>query len=301
MLHDIREIDPNFYPDRFKLPYFLRPHQFYNIVDNLNSANSNLLRFDEPFIVNEHTIRSNKHVFTFDDGLKDHLEVAKHLFKNKTKAVFFIPSGPILENSIIDSHKIQFIIAAAPPQKIIETIGLYYEDTFNLSRDNLNKFFISRWENNIWPKEMVFITRILREFDDFKWKRSLLANLFQTYVSNDPISFSKEFYLNTDDIEVILDLGHIVGGHGHFSYDLRYENVETIEYEIKKMDSFLNSFSIKEKYFAYANGGYNDNVIDELNKYNFIYSFTTGHRKVEVEDNNMFLPRIDATKTDLIK
>lgn len=300
MLHDIREVDPNFYPDRFKLPYFLRPQQFYNIIDNLKSIGADILALDEPLIISENNIRNSKFVLTFDDGLKDHLTVARYLFKKRIKGVFFVPSGPVLDNTIIDSHKIQFIIAAANPEKIAETICLKYEQFFNAPRSDLKNFFISKWKNNIWSKEMVFITRILREFNDSKWKRFLLSDLFEIYVSNDEKSFSKEFYLDLNGVKEIISLGHIVGGHGHFSHDLRYEDFETIEDEIQNMDSFLNSIKVDKKYLAYANGGYNDKVLYELNKYSFDCAFTTGHRKIELTDDKMLLPRIDATKTNLI-
>ena len=112
MLHDIREFQENFFPERYKLPSFLSPQQFNNIINNLTNSKSNILSLNDSLLINDINISNNLTVLTFDDGLKDHLAIARDLASENIKACFFIPSGPILEKSIIDSHKIQFILAS---------------------------------------------------------------------------------------------------------------------------------------------------------------------------------------------
>lgn len=301
MLHDIREFNPSYFPERYNLPYFLTPTQFQNIVNNLVFNNCPLLSLNEEFIIEDRSIKRKLNILTFDDGLKDHLEVSRNLAKKNIKGCFFVPSGPILERSIIDSHKIQFILASLSPQKIVDFINNSFEYSFNKSCDILNEYYTSRWPNNIWSKEMIFVTRVLREYPDKIWKRNLINELFYKYVSNDFEAFSNEFYLSYEDVLEIKSLGHTIGGHGHYSYDLRFEDFDTIENEIFKMNDFLTSLMQDFKYYAYANGGYNEYVINRLTVFNFDFAFTTGHRHVQDSDKPLEVPRIDATKTDLIK
>ena len=299
MLHDIRDFNPNFFPERYKMPYFLDNNQFNNIINNIINSQSGTLTFNENLTIDPDNY-CNKYILTFDDGLKDHIFVARKLKKHNIKAVFFIPSGPIEDKIIIDSHKIQFIIASTDPNNIISYIYSSYELFFNKSRSDLDCFYMSKWKDNIWPKEMVFITRILREFDDISWRKRILNELFNKYVSSDNDSFANEFYLNKCEVNEILALGHLIGGHGHYSYDLRFEDERTVYDEIRKMNFFLESFKVEKKYFSYPNGGFNDDVVNELMCYNFKYAFTTGHRKLDSKDHILKLPRLDATKTDLI-
>lgn len=301
MLHDIREFDESFFPERYRLPYFLEPKQFDNIINNLLIRKNKLLSFEEELLICEDNIVKDITMLTFDDGLKDHLSIARSLASNNIKACFFIPSGPLFEHSIIDSHKIQFILASVLPHKIVDFINNSFENSFNRSHDILNEFYTSRWPNNIWSKEMIFVTRVLREYPDKIWKRNLINDLFYKYVSNDSKAFSNEFYLSYEDVLEIKSLGHTIGGHGHYSYDLRFEDLDTIESEIFKMNAFLTNLMQDVKYYAYANGGYNEFVINKLSEFNFDLAFTTGHRLVQISDKPLEIPRIDATKTDLIK
>ena len=71
MLHDIREFQQNFFPNRYKLPYFLSVQQFHNIISNLNDQKKNILSFDESLDFDDDAFLKEKVILTFDDGLKD--------------------------------------------------------------------------------------------------------------------------------------------------------------------------------------------------------------------------------------
>jgi hypothetical protein len=299
MLHDIREFDEKFFPNRYKLPYFLQPWQFDKMLNNLQKK-SKMFSLNEKFTIHNKYIFQEINLLTFDDGLKDHLSIARKLATQNIKACFFIPSGPITERKIIDSHKIQFLLAAVLPEKIIEYINKSFEENFNKSSTLLNQYYKSRWTNNIWTDEMIFITRVLREYNNYGWRRKLINDLFCKYVSKDYKSFSNDFYLSYEDVVEIKSLGHVIGGHGHYSYDLRFEDYDTINDEIHGMNIFLDGLMQSEKYYSYANGGYTDYVLMRLTENKYDYAFTTVPSKVEATDTPLKIPRIDPTKTNLI-
>ena len=66
------------------------------------------------------------------------------------------------------------------------------------------------------------------------------------------------------------------------------------------MNDFLNLFHQQNKIYAYANGGFNQIVMNELIKLKFNYAFTTKHTPLTELTNLFEIPRIDATKTNLI-
>ena len=285
MFHDIRDNVINF-KDRYKLPYFISSLKFKSIfkkhISNFHISNNgtNINLSDE-----------NDYLYTFDDGLKDHLHVAKYLAKNNTKAVFFVPTKILEENFIIDSHKIQFLLASV---NNIELKSIILNEVPN-SEDVLLKYGVSNWENNIWTKEMIFITRFLREYPDKIFRKNLLTNLFDQFVPNSLEEIRDDFYLNKNDLKKIISLGHIIGGHGHESLNLIHENSEVKKQEIITSSKFLDQLGVPIKLFAYPNGSYDQFSIDFLNKNNFDYGFSTSFTNSSIEKSNFTINRLDGT------
>ena len=262
MLHDIRNTDPNFFPKRYNLPYFYSLKEFNFFLDKLLPVS-----YDS---------KSNEgYVYTFDDGLIDHLQVAKILYQKKIKAIFFIPSEPVVNRMILNAHKIQFIISSNNEGKIVKEIENIIRENFIISDKELNQYRISRWEKNIWSKEMVFITRILREFKGQFERNFLLNKLFSKFVSNDQLDFASNFYLNEINVKEIADMGHLIGGHGSKSNDLRFSTKKEIISEINQSLEFVKIFEKEKFYYAYAHGGYNKEIVDLISKTQFKKAFTT--------------------------
>ena len=53
---------------------------------------------------------NNRCIFTFDDGIKDNLEVAKSLEGNKSSGIFFITTMPYENGKMLDVHMIHHIV-----------------------------------------------------------------------------------------------------------------------------------------------------------------------------------------------
>ncbi len=262
MLHDIRDISLNFFPKRYQFPYFYTIKGFEELLIKFSPKSYN-------------GKDNKKFIYTFDDGLIDHLYIAKLLCKQNIKAIFFIPSAPVLKREIIDSHKIQFILASKNEGIILTKLLQIIRSEFQIEDNYLEKFKKSKWKNNIWTNEMIFITRILREFKTSLERNLLVDKLFTKFVSSDQKDFAETFYLNFKQVEEISNMGHIIGGHGHKSSDLRYCEDSEIKNEILISDQFISKFNSKIKFYAYANGGFNDYAIELLRDLNFKKAFTT--------------------------
>ena len=68
MLHDIRNISQDFFPKRYEFPYFYTYDQFTHLLNRFPPTS-----YDSELI--------DKYIYSFDDGLVDHFNVAKIIFE----------------------------------------------------------------------------------------------------------------------------------------------------------------------------------------------------------------------------
>ena len=212
-----------------------------------------------------------------------------------------MPSSPVINRDIVLSHKIQFIIASRKEEIIVKELKSIIFNNYDINSKELNEYKKSRWANNIWSEEMIFVTRILREFKNNKVRKFLCDELFSKFVSKDEKDFANNFYLNLRQVKEISEMNHLIGGHGHLSDNLIFCTNSEIENEIKLSLKFIKQFQPKEKYYAYANGGFNDYCINLLNKLRFDKAFTTSlENDGEKNNTKLFIKRIDPSKENII-
>ena len=281
MFHDIRDFDENYFPKRYKLPYFYTINGFNDILQRFKPVS-----FDKELV--------NGYIYTFDDGLLDHYRIAEILYGMNIRAVFFVPSQAVLERVIVLSHKIQFIIASRDENIIVKELKKMIKANYDVTSEELSSYKKSQWQDNIWSEEMVFITRILREFRGNNERKQLCDELFSKFVSADEKDFADNFYLNIQQVRDIENMNHLIGCHGDKSNNLSFCSNEEIMTEIKVSNDFINIFKPERKYYAYANGGYNDYSISLLEKFNFEKAFTT-HLEIPTKSKltYLFQKRID--------
>ena len=300
MYHDIRKKTEDFFPKRYALQSFITPEKFKQTLDVIKSSNKRFLPSNADLQV-ESLKNQNFNVLTFDDGLVDHLEVARNLYAKRIKAIFFIPYAPVFDSIMINSHKIQFILASSNIQNLVEELKFFYFDNYDwINKNELDHFYLSRWKNNIWPPEMIFFTRVLREAANKDWREKALNFLFSCHVTKDEKAFACDFYLSPEQVAEISNLGHLIGGHGNFSLDLRFEDSKIIENEIAVSSKFLSNYSADNFCYAYANGGVNAVALDMLRKNGFGLGLCTDNLDLsfehELTSENYLINRIDATK-----
>ena len=198
MFHDIRDLDFNFYPNRYKLKSFLTTDKFLKIIEFIESEYK-IISSNQLNKLNELDRNKKYAVLTFDDGLADHYQTFKILKSKKLPATFFVPVLPVTENKVIQTHKIQFIIASVEDEKILTEEIL---ETTGNRKETYEMYSKTKWKNNWWSKDMIFITNFLRnsiipnkyEFTDY---------LFKKYVSDDECNFGSKFYLKESQIREI--------------------------------------------------------------------------------------------------
>jgi len=288
MYHDVRDIHDTDFPRRYEAKSFLSKAQFEYQV-NLLSEKYQIISSLDIFSIDLQEDKNDYAVLTFDDGLLDHYYVYNFLRKKKLSGTFLIPRIPILENKTMNTHKIQFILAAVNEEKLTQEIL----SNFTNSKEIWELYSQTKWKNNWWSPEQIFTTNFLRrhnkDFDNYAYTNYL----FNKYVTNNEGAFSQKFYLSENQIQEMSDNGMVIGGHGDISENLLL--VKDKESDIKNSHDFIKKFSSKFV-FSYPNGGYDDNTKSIMRKYGCILSYTINHSTITDLDTVDYLefPRYDA-------
>lgn len=288
MYHDVRNLEDTDFPDRYKLKSFLNLEQFEFQINHIKANYDIISPEDLKNIDLTKNGNYNFAILTFDDGLSDHYDNVYPILKAyDTPGTFFIPVKQVLKNDMIHSHKIQFILAASNEKKLVKDILGRFVDSNSL----WEKYSQTKWKDNWWSKEMIFVTNFLRNYkQDFFDIYEFTDFLFLKYVGISVQEFSKGFYLNNSQVKKLKkDKLITIGGHGYVSENLLL--IEDIEDDIKKCAEY-----VKSEFISYPNGGYNEQVKDICRKNGFNYGFTINRKTITELDSidTLELPRYDA-------
>ncbi|WP_340297129.1 MULTISPECIES: polysaccharide deacetylase family protein [unclassified Roseobacter] len=297
MIHDVRDVDPHFFPNRYKLPSFLSKCNFYKGLESLgkNTLNSNFYS-----ILDAIKFGNFDYILTFDDGLKDHLEVAHYLNKKEISAIFFVPTDVCSDPAtFIDSNLIQFVLASGPENEIMSDLIVFMKKR-GFTERTLSHFKKSRWTNNTWSNEMIFVTRVLREFPNAKLRQTALAFLAEKYIPIPLCELHSKLYLSWGDIHEIHELGHFIGSHGAASFDYTFQSFPAIEDDLRRSSAALNRFQ-GHTTLSYPNGGCNETVAALVQQCGFEVAFTTEAREFMHNDCIFRVPRFDASKERIFR
>ena len=238
--------------------------------------------------------KKKKYIFSFDDGLKDHLFASNILKKKNILGIFFINTVPIIEKKILNVHKLHLIFGRFKSEEIIKE--LYSIESINLENIKIPSYKRYQLENSL-DKDHINKLK-LKVFLNQNKNFFLINKLFNFFFSKlTQKKILEKFYLSRDDIIDIDRKGMIIGGHSHSHKLLSSLSFKDQNKEIKKNIHYLSKI-LKKKidFFASPWGNkksYNINTIKILKK-NVKYHYTTLQNKVL--ENNYEIPRINCNK-----
>ena len=289
MYHDIRDFCDTDFKVRMEMKSFLTINQFKKQLDHLIKNYTIISTRD---LIDMDRIKNKDcAILTFDDGLLDHYEVASILLDKGVYGTFLIPTLPIRDRVVMKSHKIQFILSALDEKIIIKKIFKYLNVTFLEEKKIWDKFSISKWKNNWWSDEMVFITNILRNHGSGE---VITNKLFKDLVSSNEENFCKDFYLTENQVMDLVNNGMEVGGHGYLS-----ESLVSLDQEKEIFNSlkYIKKFHNDDLIFSYPNGSYNKKTLKLMKKHGCKFSYTTIQDVITERTNYLEIPRFDGPQT----
>lgn len=296
MYHYVRDLKHSRYPEINGLDVDLFKEQIQYILKHYK-----VIRMEELIeyvLKNSMKLPNNSILLTFDDAYKDHFEfVFPILDELGIQGSFFPPAKAIQEHQILDVNKIHFILASVKDKKQIVSDILSMLDKFRVEYSlESNECYYKKLaiKDRFDTAEVIFIKRILQKELPEKLRNIIVNFIFNKYVSVDESSFSRELYMNIDQLKFMRRKGMYIGSHGYDHYWLNTLSKEKQKKEIELSLEFLKKIGCNTENFAfcYPYGAYNESLLSVLKENGCSLALTTQVGIANV-DKPFILPRLD--------
>jgi peptidoglycan/xylan/chitin deacetylase (PgdA/CDA1 family) len=166
----------------------------------------------------ERRLPPNACLLTFDDGFLDHFTVVlPRLVERGLSGSFYAPGAAVEERRVLDTHKIQIVLAAAPDhgklaRRILDMLEDYRGEWPLPPGDALYSRYAraSRFDG----PEITFIKRVLQRGLPEPVRAAIAGRLFDEYAGADEDTVAQELYMDLSQLRTMVRFGMEVGGHG---------------------------------------------------------------------------------------
>jgi peptidoglycan/xylan/chitin deacetylase (PgdA/CDA1 family) len=257
-------------------------------------------------IQNNQTLPKNAALLTFDDGYIDHFNhVFPILLKNNIQGAFYPPVSVTKHHKLLDVNKIHYILATNEnTHQIIDELKkllLEYKEEYQLQ--NFDQYYnILAIESRFDNKDIIFIKRLLQRELPENCRNEMTSYLFKKFVYSDEETFAREIYMNSEQLECMVQNGMHIGSHGQNHYWLGNLNYSDQLIDLENSILYLHEIGVNQDYLSvcYPYGSFNSDTLNICNNLNFKVGLTT---QVEIADLKkhayLTLPRLDTN--DILK
>jgi len=251
-------------------------------------------------IDNQAKIPRKSVLLTFDDAYSDHyMNVFPILDKYQLQGSFYTPAKAVLEHTVLDVNKIHFILASVQNKSDIVS------DLKNLLKVYKKEYQLQDFDyyykklacvDNYDTQEVVFIKRLLQVELIEELRMRITDTLFEKYVGMSEPSFSRELYMNEEQLKHMLRSGQHIGNHGYNHYWWNSLTKEEMREELDLSIAFLNKIGVDMDNWTacYPYGSYDDQSIEMLQERGCKLAVTT---EVDIATTNkstrFVMPRLD--------
>ena len=301
MYHYVRKFNSNF------------PYSKHKEIEDFAKEIKNLINLGYEFKNVTEAIKSLEReedtqkviLLTFDDGLKDHFNVAKVLNNlGITKGTYYIPTKSYLDNKILHVHKAHLILSKEGEKSLdllfaaCNNLGISISDHRNYKVEKeIFKNAYSKWDTNLKIKEF---KSLINYYGSIGVRDLLLDEIISK------IGIKKkanDIYLSLNEIKEISEMGFEIGSHGvsHTLLTRMDTNSQKEElYNSKKLLEEITSRNINS--FCYPYGGkksynkYTLKLLEEVDYHNAISVENRDINKETIKNNFFEIPRYDCNQ-----
>lgn len=297
MYHYVRDFQRSKYPNIKGLDVrgfneqVIYLQKYYNIISIEDVINS---------IDNNEKLPKKSVILTFDDGYKDHYDyVMPILDKHNIKGGFYIPAKTVEENKVLDVNKIHFILATQTDSlKIIEYLKTKlneYKNEYNLKEF---EYYYSKLAiaNRFDNKDIIFIKRLLQVELEESLRNKITDELFMQTLNMSQEEFSKELYMDKEQIKEMITNGMHIGCHGYEHYWWNHLSNDELDKDLDKSLKFLSQLGVDMDNWTacYPYGSFSYEAVEILKKKKCKLAFTTEVNVADIDkDDRLLLPRLD--------
>ena len=297
MYHYVRDLQNSRYPDIKGLDINLFQEQI-----NYMRKYYHIITMEEVIysIETQTSIPDKSVLLTFDDAYADHYNnVFPLLDKYQIQGSFYIPSKAIIEHTVLDVNKIHFVLATVKDKagivnELKELVAVYKREyqleDFNFYYKKLAQ--ASRMDT----KDVIFIKRLLQVELVEELRIKIVDSLFEKYIGMSENVFSRELYMNEEQLKHMLRSGQHIGNHGYNHYWWNSLNEKEMSHELDLSVGFLEKLGVDMNNWtvSYPYGAYDSQSIRMLEERGCKLAVTT---EVEIATTNketrFIMPRLD--------
>jgi len=239
------------------------------------------------------SIPRNSCLLTFDDGLKEQMNVANLLIKKGIPGMFYVSTGTIRNNVVLDVHKLHYVRSIMEEEELYQNLSKDYDiDRYPFEEKFLKNQY--RYDTDLVRKVKYYINFVLSDEE----RNSVINNWFSSIVNSER-DFSSKLYMDIDDLKKLSNHG-MLGTHAENHVPLGCLTKNEIKKEILDSVAFLEAIvgenSIKS--ISYPYGGLkavSEEVAEVAEECGLQFGFTMwrGINNFENLENKFLLNRID--------
>jgi peptidoglycan/xylan/chitin deacetylase (PgdA/CDA1 family) len=207
----------------------------------------------EEFVLGQGELPGPSALLTFDDGLREHLDVARHVLEPLgLQGLFFVCSRPLQETRALVVHKIHWLRATMPPDAFLEAIAtripraLMEMDPAAEEAAQL-AYPYDTPENAKLKYLMNFV--LAPDLID-----NALSNILQDLGIDEP-EFCRRTYMSEADLRSLHEAGHAVAGHSHSHAPLARLSKADLAADLGRNVDFLQALlGMRPRWLSYPYG-----------------------------------------------
>lgn len=242
---------------------------------------------------------ANAALLTFDDGLMDHYEtVFPRLERRGWQGAFFPSARPVLEHVVLDVHKLHFVLATTEEPRDLVARVLELVDARRVDHDLPSREAL--WNELAIPSrydiaEIMFVKHMLQWRLSAPLRTEIVGQLFRDQVAEDEAAFSRELYMDLEQMRLMARSGMVFGGHGHHHVWLGRLSETEQKTELIETRRFLETIQPCSAGWSmcYPYGSYDATTLRLLGDLGCTMAVTTRVDLVTDADPILELPRLD--------
>ena len=254
------------------------------------------------FITGERETPPTGVILTFDDGLRDHVEfVFPELKKRDLWGMFYVPTGPYEDGTLLDVHRIHTLLGEADGEVLLEHTQTVVDEEmvpFKRRTEYRNESY-ERQDNTDATTQA---KRILNYFISDEYQTQVIDRLVERIGVSEPSVSS--YYMRPTELQEMSDAGMIIGAHTVTHPVLSKLDEDEQRSEITNSFEFLDDAvdGLPVRTFCYPYGGsfsFTDVTISILEASDCEWSFMVKQADITCSDlkpNTHSLPRYDCNE-----
>jgi peptidoglycan/xylan/chitin deacetylase (PgdA/CDA1 family) len=236
-------------------------------------------------------------VLTFDDGLRDHVEVVAPLLESlDMSAAFFINTAPWVTGHLLSVHMAHFLSAAFSYVELSDDIvAVAHTCGARVGLEDVPRETAVaqyRFDDAATAVVKYFLNAVIPQHQ----REDVLRRVFEARLGDDR-PLAKRHYLDRDDARALVQSKHVVGMHSHEHLHLAATSREARRADLAtNRELIADATGLAPRWLSYPYGSpssYDDSVVDDVRELGCSFALTLAHGVNRAPIDLLRLRRVD--------